>query len=54
MTEIYISVPSGELGRCHYGGVISAEGKKRLGVLGHIFNHRPPLPGMIPAGSNNT
>lgn len=54
MTEIYISVPTGELGRCHYVGVISAEGIKRLVDLGDIFNHRRPLPGMIPVDSNNT
>jgi hypothetical protein len=54
VTEIYTFVPSGEQGCCHYDGVISAGGKKRLCVLGHILNHRRPLPGMIPVDSNNT
>ena len=47
-------MPSCELGRCHYVGVISAEGIKRSGDLSHIFDHRRPLPGMIPVDSNNT
>lgn len=54
MTEIYISVSRGELNRCLYDGVISAEEKKRLDFLGHIFNHRRLLPTMIPVDSNNT
>jgi hypothetical protein len=52
--KIYISVPNGELGPCHYDGVISAEGKKRLVVLCHIFSHKRTLPGVVPVDSNNT
>ena len=54
MTEIYISVPSGELGRCHYVRVISGQGTKRFGDLGHNFIHRRSSPGMIPVDSNNS